>query len=479
MKKSGTYSFEITGLNPGGKGLAFLDDVETTIGHAIPGQVVEARVVKKKRQKAQARIKSVIQHRPDEVAAFCPHFGQPPTESNTGCGGCQWQQLPYAVQLHLKQNLIQDLLAPLLPRQTIQPIVPSPLESQYRNKVEFSFGDKGFISDERYLALREAKEPMPISFNLGFHTPGSFGTVLDIQACYLISPALRKVYQALHQLIPTLGFPVYSTKSQTGFWRHLILREGFRTGDIMVHLNTTDSHSPDWQPILDVLNALELPNHQIRSVLHSVHTGEAQIVGWNPPTVLQGEALIEEELCDLRFEISPYAFFQTNTLAAEQLYGVIARMADLSQAPVIYDLYSGTGTIGMILAQAGAAQVFGLEEIESAVADARYNADRNGIENCTFQAGKVEALLADLLHGHPPDMAVLDPPRAGLHPKVIKMLLAQQIPQLLYVSCNPAALVRDLESLLEIYQVSEVQPVDMFPQTGHVETVLKLVLKSK
>lgn len=478
MKKSGSYTFEITGLNPGGKGLAFLDEVETLIGHAIPGQTVTARVFKKKRGKAEARLQSVIKHRPDEVAAFCPHFGQPPTEAGTGCGGCQWQQLPYAVQLHLKQNLIKDLLAPLLPRQTIQPIVPSPLESQYRNKVEFSFGDKGFISDQRYLALLEAREPMPTSFNLGFHTPGSFGTVIDIQACYLISPALRQVHQALHQLIPTLGFPVYSSKTQTGFWRHLILREGFRTGDIMVHFNTSDSHQPDWQPVLDLLNALDLPQHRIRSVLHSVHTGEAQIVGWNPPTLLQGEALIEEELCDLRFEISAYAFFQTNTLAAEQLYGVIARMADLSQRPVIYDLYSGTGTIGMILAQAGAAQVFGLEEIETAVEDARCNAERNGIENCDFQAGKVELLLADLLHGHPPDLAVLDPPRAGLHPKVLKMLLAQQIPQLLYVSCNPAALVRDLESLLAIYQVVEVQPVDMFPQTGHVETVVKLVLKS-
>jgi len=449
------------------------------IGHAIPGQTVEARVVKKKRGKAQARIKGVVKHRPDEVAAFCPHFGQPPSENGIGCGGCQWQQLPYAVQLHLKQNLIQDLLTPLLPRLRIQPIVPSPLESQYRNKVEFSFGDKAFITDERYLALREAREPMPTSFNLGFHMPGSFGTVIDIKACYLISPGLRRVYQALHDLIPTLGFPVYSSKSQTGFWRHLVLREGFRTGDIMVHLNTTDAYQPDWQPILDALNALELPQHRIRSVLHSVHNGEAQIVGWNPPTVLQGEALIEEELCDLRFEISPYAFFQTNTLAAEQLYGVVARMADLSQQPVIYDLYSGTGTIGMILAQAGAAQVFGLEEIESAVEDARRNAERNDVENCSFQAGKVEALLAELLESHPPDMAVLDPPRAGLHPKVVKMLLAQRIPQLLYVSCSPSALVRDLEGLLEAYEVKEVQPVDLFPQTGHVETVVKLVLKSE
>lgn len=473
MKKAHTYSFEITQLNPAGKGLSWENGAETLISHALLGQQVEARVFKKKRGKAEARLQSVLRPRADEITAFCSHFGQPPTESGQGCGGCQWQQVPYNTQLQFKQQMLEQLLSPLLSGVPLKPILASPLEREYRNKVEFSFGDKTFISDTDYLALRAAGQPLPQGFYLGFHMPGSFGTVIDIQACYLISPAARKVYQALHSLLPQLGAEAYSPRHHTGYWRHLIIRQGFRTGDLMVHFNTTDSFQPNWQEVLDCLNKLELGNCQIRSVLHSEHTSDAQIVGFSPPKLLQGEPIIEEQLCDLHFEISAYAFFQTNTLAAEQLYGVVARMANLEQHPVIYDLYSGTGTIGMVLARQGASRVYGLEEIETAVADARRNALRNQIDNCLFETGKVEAMLPALLAKDPAALAIVDPPRAGLHPKVVQMLNQQRLKQLIYVSCNPAALARDLEAL-HAYRVLEVQPVDMFPQTGHVETVVKL-----
>lgn len=482
MKKYQSYEFEISALTPAGKGLAMRDEVVTTIPFALPGQRVQAHVHKKKRGQAEARIQAVLQPRPNQVAPFCPHFGQPPSEPDgaglaQGCGGCTWQQLSYADQLSLKQDMLTALLSPIVPEVPLNPILPSPLDRHYRNKVEFSFGDKIYIDTERYLALREAGEPLPTGQYLGFHVPGSFGTLVDIHSCQLISPAAQQVYRCLREVIPHLGGEVYSPRRHTGYWRHLILRQGFRSGELMIHLNTTDSHQPDWKRLLTELAALKLEGVRLRSVLHSVHTGDAQIVGYNPPSLLYGDELIEEELCGLRFEISPYAFFQTNTLAAEKLYEQIVRLSRLEDRPVVYDLYSGTGTIGMVLARHGASRVYGLEENATAVADAERNAVRNDVKNCRFLAGKVEQRLSELLTSDRPDLVVIDPPRAGLHPKVPLMLNQLQVPQLIYVSCHPAALARDLEVLQAVYRVVEIQPVDLFPQTGHVETVVRLELR--
>lgn len=478
MKKHQSYDFEVESIQHNGKGLSHSQGVPTTLPYTLPGQLVRARVTKKKGGKAEARIQQLLRPRPDEVLPFCQHFGQPPTEDGRGCGGCQWQQIPYRAQLKIKQELIESLLKPLLPDLPINPIIPSPQERNYRNKVEMSFGDKNYISDARYLAMRAAGEPLATGAYLGFHVPGSFGTVIDIQRCELIPRPLQLMHETVHQVWPSLGGEPYNSRHHTGFWRHLILRMGLRSGEIMVHLNTTDSHSVDWAPLLKALNEVELDGARLHSVLHSVHTGDAQIVGYETPRVLQGASTIHEEICGLRFEIAPYAFFQTNTYAAEQLYEQIARLARLEDAPRVYDLYSGTGSIGMLLAKRGAREVFGLEEIESAVDNARANAEANGLTNCFFRAGKVEKMLESLLLEAPPDLVIVDPPRAGLHPKVVKRLCALELKQLIYVSCNPGALARDLETLLSVYDVKEVQPVDLFPQTGHMETLVHLALKS-
>lgn len=481
MKKYSSQIFEVSDLNHAGKGLAYLDGVETLIPFALPGQQVQAFVHKKKRAQAEARLQQLLRPRADELQPFCSHFGQPPSEERPegakGCGGCSWQQLPYATQLALKQGMLNKLLNPVVPDLPLQPIIPSPRDRHYRNKVEFSFGDKLYLSDQDYQELRAAKAPMPTGSYLGFHVPGSFGTLVNVHSCQLTDPVLQKVFQTIREFLPRLGGEVYSPRRHTGFWRHLILRQGFRSGEIMVHFNTTDQHQPDWQPLLKVLAELDLGAARVRSVLHSVHTGEAQIVGWNPPEILFGDDLISEELCGLSFEISPYAFFQTNTLAAEKLYQQIVRLSQLEQAPVVYDLYSGTGSIGMVLAKHGASRVYGLEEIASAVADAERNARANGLINCQFLAGKVEAQLVNLLEQDRPDLIIIDPPRAGLHPKVPVMLNQLRVPQMVYVSCNPAALARDLELLQQVYRAVEIQPVDLFPQTGHVETVVRLELR--
>ncbi|PIQ24236.1 23S rRNA (uracil(1939)-C(5))-methyltransferase RlmD [bacterium (Candidatus Blackallbacteria) CG17_big_fil_post_rev_8_21_14_2_50_48_46] len=478
MKKHEILELEIKGLGPAGQGLAQHKDWQVLVPYAQPGQKVAARILKRRQKKAEARLTEVLETRPDQIKPACAHFGQPPTEAGTGCGGCIWQSASYALQLEWKHQIVTQLLSPLLgPEMQIQPVLPSPQIWGYRNKFELSFGDKIYLSDENYQRFRAAGEPLPRGSYLGFHVPGSFGTLVDITSCQLMPEPLRKLHQLVREVLPALGGEVYSPRFHTGYWRHLVLRHGVRSGDLMLHLNTAAGHAPDWSLLLEKLASFEFPGTQIRSVLHSEHTGDAQIVGYQPVTVLQGEALIQDSLCGLDFEISPYAFFQTNTQAAEVLYTQIQKMAAQVQARTIYDLYSGTGTIGMVLS-GQAEQVFGIEEIESAVADAKKNAARNQIQNCHFQAGKVEHLLPELIEKHPADLVIIDPPRAGLHPKALKTLLQLQAPALIYVSCNPAALARDLETLLPLYQVEAIQPVDLFPQTGHIETILSLRLKN-
>lgn len=481
MKKYETLELNISELGPGGQGIAYQGDWQVQVPYALPGQKVTARILKRRQKKAEGRLQSVVEPRPDQIQAACKHFGQPPTENSeglgNGCGGCAWQQADYALQLQWKHQIVSGLLRPLLDeRIEIPAVLPSPRPLGYRNKFELSFGDKIYLSDERYLALRQAKEPLPRGDYLGFHVPGSFGTLVDVHQCELMPPGLQALYKIVRQVWPQLGGEVYSPRFHTGYWRHVVLRQGMRTGELMLHLNTAAGHHPDWQILLEALQAFDLPGHQIRSVIHSQHTGDAQIVGYQPVQILQGEACISDALCGLRFEISPYAFFQTNTEAAELLYQQVQRLASGFQARTIYDLYSGTGTIGMVLS-GQAEQVFGIEEIASAVQDARANAERNGIQNCKFESGKVEALLPELIATHPADLVIIDPPRAGLHPKALKTLLELKAPALIYVSCNPSALARDLADLLTIYQVAAIQPVDLFPQTGHVETVVALKLK--
>lgn len=482
MKKYESYPISIERLNTKGQGIGCYEDRKVIVPYTVPGQEVQAKLVKKRSKRYSAQLQEVLRPRADEVTPFCAHFGQPPNETGKGCGGCKWQMLPYTAQLKLKSDILQqelDQLSPeLLAGITPRPIIASPQDRNYRNKVEFSFGDKTYISEERYRAFRAEKQPLPTGSFLGFHAPGSFGTVIDINTCHLTSVALQKVYHCVRACLPELGGDVYSSKHHTGYWRHLILREGTRTGEIMVHLNTTDTHKPQWEILCDALTQLELPSGStLTSVLHSEHTGAAQIVGYNPPTILMGTDVIAEEICGLRFEISPYAFFQTNTPAAEKLYQAVVDLADVTPDTVIYDLYSGTGTIGMILAQQGAKAVYGLEEIETAVEDARRNAERNQVAHCYFRAGKVEHVLPELFAETPPDLMIVDPPRAGLHPKAIALILANPAPQLIYVSCNPAALARDLELLSPLYTPEVIQAVDLFPQTAHLETIVKLKRK--
>lgn len=471
---------DITALGADGKGQALWGERVVCVPFTVPGQKIRAQVVKRKQQRVTAKVLEVLAPAPGQVPPACRHFGQPPSETGSGCGGCQWQMLPYADQLQLKRSRIEQLLA-LLPAQGVplpelEAVIPSPQALHYRNKVELSFGDRTYIPDAEYLALKAAKAPIPQGFYLGFHVPQSFGTLVDVQRCELMDPAMQQVYQTVRDALPLLGGDVYNPRKHTGFWRYLGIRAGYHTGDVMLHINTTDTHQPNWAPLLKDLQDLNLGRYRLRSVLHSVYTGKSQIMGYEPFEVLMGDPYIEDRLFDLTFQISPYAFFQTNTQAAERLYEVVAEFAALQGQERIYDLYSGTGTIAQVLAAQGAGQVWGLEEIASAVTDAQANAERNQLNNCHFRAGKVEDELPALMAETPADVIIVDPPRAGLHPKVVKMLRQQAAPTLIYVSCNPEALAHDLLGLCAegLYQVTRMRPVDLFPQTAHIETVVRL-----
>lgn len=481
MKVGDICELVIEQVMPGGAGQARLGEKWVSVRGTVPGQRIQARISRKRKGQLDAQLVQVLQPTDGEIQPKCDHFGQPPDGQKRGCGGCSWQQLSYEAQLQLKHQMVAGLLQPLrdvyasLP--TLPAVLPSPQVWGYRNKIEFSFSDKTFMPAEQYQQIRQQGSPMPTGFYLGFHAPQAFASVIDIQRCHLISPAAAKLYHAAREVFPRFMRGPYSPFHHQGYWRQLVIREGFNTGQLMVHFGTTSDPDMDWAPLLQAFAACDLEGKELRSVMHTPFDGVAQIMGPTEPVVLQGQAFIEEQLLGLRFRISPQAFFQTNTQAAEVLYRQILNLLDDTGPGAVYDLYSGTGTIAQLMAAHGHGPVYAIEEVASAVADAQANAAYNQLTNCAFWQGKVEKLLPQLMAEVPPKAVILDPPRAGLHPHVVDLLRTQRPASIIYVSCNPVALVRDLHALLAegLYQVKAWQPVDLFPHTAHVETIVQLM----
>lgn len=476
MKKGQILELEIVELTKKGKGKAFLNQRVFEIPHCIPGQVVKAKVIKKKRSIVQAKLVEVLKKAPNEILPKCLHFGQPPDEEGRGCGGCSWQMVSYDTQLKYKEALVMQALKNI-PCPEIESIIPSPLPFHYRNKMEWSFGDKGFISETKYLELRTNKLPLPTGFYLGFHPPGSYSSVIDLNECYLVSEDVLTLFQALKAYVKANGGSPYSTYSQSGFWRYLVIRESHYHKELMIHICTTDEINFDFNPFSEIVNNLDLSGKKVVSIQHSINNSTGQSIGRNPPELIFGRDNIKESLCDLTFKVSAHSFFQANTLAAELLYEKVIDYCDLSGGETIYDLYCGTGTIGLLLAKHGAKHVIGIEEVQVAVEDANKNANLNQIHNCTFVCGKVEKELQKYLDIHSGDIVILDPPRGGLHPRTIQLLRELTIKKIIYVSCNPYALAQDLSKLLpEKYEINRMSLVDLFPQTPHIETIVELVL---
>jgi 23S rRNA (uracil1939-C5)-methyltransferase len=452
----------VTSYAAEGKALARIDGKVVFIdGGVVPGDVVDVRLSKNKKDWAEGRAVRFHSYSDKRVTPFCEHFGI--------CGGCKWQMLPYPQQLEYKQQQVADNLQRIgkLELPPMQPIMGSRLSTHYRNKLEFTFSNKAFIPASE---LGE-DGTIPRKNAVGFHIPGMFDKVLDVHTCYLEAEPVNAIRNTVREYALAHDLTFYDIKAQTGWLRNLVVRI-CTTGEVMVNLVVGYEHKQDTEGLLDHLLAT-VPG--ITSLLYTINPKKNDSIFDLEPRTYYGKGYIEEKLEDFHFKIGPKSFFQTNTYQGEALYQVTREFAGLTGKEIVYDLYCGTGSIGIFVSrQAG--KVVGIELIKEAIDDAVENAARNGVNNAQFFAGDVVDICDDAFferHGKP-DVVITDPPRAGMHEKLVSKLLEIAAPRIVYVSCNPATQARDLALLDQLYKVQKIQPVDMFPHTHHIENVVLL-----
>jgi len=449
VAKDQELELHVDSLAYGGNGVARLNGFVVFVRRGLPGDTVRAVVTKVKRGFAEAVATEVVAAGPNRTDAPCRHFHE-------GCGGCRFQDLAYEVQVEQKELQVRDALKRIggVAEPPLEPIVPAESVFEYRNKLEYSFA------------------PSPAGPALGFHRAGRWDEIIDVERCFLTTELGNGIRDTVREWAREEKLAAYSQETHTGFLRHLVVREGRNTGQVLVLLVTAPGELPDEGYFVEVLRRFP----EVRSIHWAVNEGAAEVTNL-PSRLLWGEEAIEEELCGLRFRVRPNAFLQTNTAMAERLYELALDYAALTGSETVYDLYCGIGTIGLCLAR-GALTVWGVEASEESVACALENADLNGITNAAFFAGDVGRSLDELAErAGPPDVAVVDPPRAGLSGKALRRLARLEPRRLVYVSCNPTTLAGNVKELVGEwgYRLERVRPVDMFPHTPHIETVALLV----
>jgi 23S rRNA (uracil1939-C5)-methyltransferase len=463
-------------LTFGGAGLAHVDGMPVFVTDAIPGQQVEIAYIKKKDNYAEAKVTKVVRKAKDEVPARCAHFHD--------CGGCIWQNLPYDKQIAYKEDIVRETLAHLTPVDDavrkqlpgrVLKIIPSPQIYNYRNKLELSFGYQSMRTEEK-AGRRLYFDENP---TIGFHQPGQWSTVLPISECHLYDEQLPVLLSDVRRFMEQTRIPVYNPKTQRGMLRTLLLRRGVHTGEQMICL-LLHARKKEIEPLFQHFLRAFGGRPGLASLLIVEHMGLHDKPEFPKAHCLIGKPTITERLFDLTFEISPFSFFQTNTLGAEKLSMAIAESAQLTLRDTVLDAYCGMGTIGQYLARF-CQRVVGVESHPSAVDDALKSAGRNRIGNISFYKGRTEQVLHEQLKPggkYNFDVFVLDPPRAGLHPKAREAVLLHKPDRIVYVSCNTATFARDLGDFLKNgYDLRTVHPVDMFPHTAHIETVALLKRK--
>jgi len=445
----------------GGQGIARLDGLVIFVKGAIPGDRVRALIFRKKKAYAEARIEEILVPSSDRIQAPCPHFGI--------CGGCQWQHATYARQHEYKRAHVEETLSHIGSLSGIEVHDPIPSEKHfgYRNKMEFSFSDRPWLP---HPPLEKGGEA---GFALGLHVPGTFDKIIDVDACLLQQERGNEILREVKRFAKQSGLPAYGLRSHEGFWRFLTLRHSACLDEWMVNVVTSDERSGVILPLAQRLTTL-FPN--VKTMVNNVSARKASIAVGEREVVLFGAGMIQDRIGGSTFQISANSFFQTNSRGAESLYGKVVEFAELTSKETVLDLYSGTGTIPVFLANA-ASRVIGMEIAESAVLDARRNCQANGIENCEFILGDIRENLT--LLSLCPEVMIIDPPRAGMHRNVLSRVVEIGAERIVYVSCNPASLARDLGRMQEHYHILEIQPVDMFPHTCHIEAVAKLSRKKK
>lgn len=453
----------IDGISADGKSVGRHDKRVYFVKNGAPGDIVDIRVIGKQKKFFEGEIIHYHTKSADRTESFCEHFGT--------CGGCKWQHIQYDAQLRHKQDHVAQNLKKIgkteLPE--LQPILGSTNTTYYRNKLEYTF------SDMRWLTREEIDKGEELSRNaLGFHIPRRFDKILDINHCWLQASPSNEIRLSVKEYAEVNGLTFFNLQSQVGLLRNLIIRSS-TTGDLMV---IVQFFYDDSKAIDGLMSHLKNIFPQISSLMYIINEKKNETFYDLPVHCYHGDPYIHEEMEGLKFRIGPKSFYQTNSIQAYELYKVTRDFAGLKGDEVVYDLYTGTGTIANFIAKQ-AKKVIGVESVEEATIDARINSELNGITNTTFLAGDMKDMMNDefVAKYGLPDVIITDPPRAGMHQKVVEMLIRIKPKKLVYVSCNPATQARDLELLSEAFEVVAIQPVDMFPQTHHVENVMLLKAK--
>lgn len=461
MKKGQEYTGQVERLQFPNKGIIYYEEeingekqkTQVIVKGTLPGQKVRFLVNKKRSGKCEGRLLEVIEKSSlENRIPPCPHFGV--------CGGCTYQMMDYPTQLELKKNMVKEIIDGVIDEEYVfEGIVASPQEFGYRNKMEFSFGD-------------ECKGG---ELALGLHKKGSFYDIVTTSGCMIVNDDYNKILQCVLEYCRKNELPFYHKMTKEGYLRHLLVRRAVKTGEMTVSIVTTTFMDVNLEGLKDELLSLELDGKLV-GVMHIYNDGAADMVRSDKTEIMYGNEIFFEEILDLKFKISTFSFFQTNSLGAEKLYEKAREYVGETKDKMIFDLYSGTGTIAQMLAPV-AKKVVGVEIVEEAVEAAKENAKLNGLNNCEFIAGDVLRIIDDI--NEKPDLIVLDPPRDGIHPKALDKIINFGVDRIVYISCKPTSLARDLAVFKERgYKVEKVCAVDMFPGTYHVETVCLLSRKA-
>ncbi|CCK80406.1 23S rRNA (uracil(1939)-C(5))-methyltransferase RlmD [Desulfobacula toluolica] len=460
IKKRKAYELEITDLAFGGRGLAKPDGFPVFIDRCIPGDVVFAKITKKKKSWAEGKLIKILQESSLRKEGKCQYCNF--------CGGCKWQQIGYDLQLEYKKRHVTESMQHIggLKDVLVKDVIPSDNIYEYRNKMEFSCSSKRWL-----LPWELENEEIKKDFGIGLHVPGTFDKVIDIKRCEIMPDLGNQILDDVRNFIKESDLPAYNLRTHEGFWRFLMLRHSVAFDTWMVNIVTTFKQM---DVVRDLASVLTQNHPQIKSVMNNITDAKSGVSIGKEEICLYGKDHIKERLGKFVFKISPNSFFQTNTRSCENLYAKVSEYAALTGKETVIDLYSGTGTIPIWLSDQ-AKMVYGIEIVKSAVVDAKLNAQLNGIENCEFFEGDIKDVLPGLKQK--PDVMIIDPPRVGMHKDVVQQVLYISPEKIVYVSCNPATLARDLEMLAPEYDIKEIQPVDMFPHTYHIESVALLLKK--
>ncbi len=472
MKKAKTNlvfeNVSIIDIAEEGKGVGKVDDFVLFVEKAVPGDIADVQVYRKKKKFAEGKIISLKQASAYRTDAFCEHFGT--------CGGCKWQHMTYTAQLQFKQKTVAGALSHLakIDVSEMLPIVPSPADQYYRNKLEYTFSNKRWLNDGE----NRTDEQLNMDA-LGFHIPGRFDKILDVTHCYLQADPSNTIRNTVRDFAKQEGISFYDLKNHEGALRNLIIRTS-STGELMVIVVFA---YPTPEEVEKLMGFIADKFSQITSLLYIINQKKNDTIFDQEVLVWSGAEYIHEEMPsgdkNIRFRIGPKSFYQTNSIQALKLYEITRDFAGFSGNELVYDLYTGAGTIANFIA-GNVKQVVGVEYVPTAIEDAKINSSINNITNTKFYAGDMKDVLnADFVTEHgKPDVIITDPPRAGMHPDVVARLMEIEAEKIVYVSCNPATQARDLVVLKEKYDVVKIQPVDMFPHTQHVENVVLLTLKN-